>query len=291
MSKEVLQQIELKTINYWKVACILLSILLFVSCFFVVISFSKSCPKCNTSQEFVNTTKQENTNEKKDDDLISNEYTYLIQEFNLIRDLNGLAESQLFGFKFNSFHKDWECLNAHLNYHSDGVSLMCQQKQCLFATQSKFPNTIQVERSQECTDELDSREYAQSVLPSFEIKVSPIYVEEGENLLEVENFNPNEFTARGIAYSFKIIESNDNRETGWVNQYEVVFYSPKEISDSLSNYIGTYYGSEKIYAKYRIVVNVYDISESEKTLTQEKFLNLIEKMIDSIKFLDQPKNI
>lgn len=291
MSEDALYQIESKKINYWKLACITVLILLLISCSIFVIWRSKLRPKCEDSKESISESEPVVTVDQKDEDSFSDKYKYLVQEFNLMRDSNSPAESQLFGFKFNLFHQDWECLNAGLNYNSDGVAIVCQQKQCSVANKAKFPHTVQVEKSEECSKELENREYAQSVLPLFKIDVSPIYLEEGKTLNEIENFSPNESTPNGLPYSFEVAESDNKRESGWSKQYKVVFYSPTEISDSLSKYTGTFYGSEKIYAKYQIVVDVYDVVEPEKALSKEKFLSLIEAMIDSIKFLGQPNNI
>ena len=72
-----------------------------------------------------------------------------------------------------------------------------------------------------------------------------------------------------------------------------MFYSPKTVSDLMSNYSGTYFGREDlyakyhedIYAKYHIVVDVYEAIEPNKELAEEKFLQLIGEMIDAIRFL------
>jgi len=218
----------------------------------------------------------------------SDKYKYLLQEYNLLTESKEHAESLLFGFKFNQFHKDWECLNDGLQYTAGGITLVCRQKPCSLTEGVGFPNVIEVEESRVCADELENREFPGSILSSFNIDISPFYVEQDQEFVDVGDFSPNRITSKGHSYQFNVIQSNNKRETGYVKQYEVIFYSPKTLHDTLSQYGGMMYGSENIYAKYKVLLDVYETAEPEKELTEEKFLGLIEKMIDTIKFSGTP---
>ncbi|MBU0578543.1 hypothetical protein KKE34_00700 [Patescibacteria group bacterium] len=216
----------------------------------------------------------------------TDEYDYLLKELYLLKDRQEFAESQLFGFRFNQFHKDWKCENIELQYTASGITIVCRQKPCSLSEGVRFPTAVNIERSQACSDELEEREFPRSILSSFNINVSPVYLEHEQVFADVENFIPNKITPKSHSYQFNVIKSNNKRETGYIKQYEVVFYSPKTISDLMSNYTGMLYGSEDIYAKYHIIVDVYEAVEQEKELAEEKFLGLINKMIDSIEFFE-----
>ena len=281
---------------------ILLLFLLIVIPAFVNIFLLKS-KKFNKEEQLSEMTKQleslsEGVAEKQttDQEKLNNEsdkYKYLLQEYNLLTESKEHAESLLFGFKFNQFHKDWECLNSGLQYTASGITLTCRQKPCSLIEGAKFPNVIMVEKSQACVDELKDREFPGNVLSSFDINISPFYVKHDQEFADVEDFSHNRITSKGYSYQFNVIQSNNKRETGYIKQYEVVFYSPKTVSDLMSNYSGTYFGREDlyakyhedIYAKYHIVVDVYEAIEPNKELAEEKFLQLIGEMIDAIRFL------
>lgn len=293
MQKEVLQKNDLrqfKKLHFCKITAIILLVLTITSSSLLVSIFLESSSKDSIRDESVISNTRNIDNEQSLDTSTSDELDYLLLEFNLLRNETDSAESQLFGFKFSDFHKDLECLNGDLIYSEHGITITCKQKECSLIKDLEGPDFNDIDYSQECVEELENREYPQSILPSIRIDVSPIYLEENKTLNEAEGFESNKITPKGISYLFRIIESEDKRETGWLKQYEIVFYSPKVISNLLTNYTGTFYGSEEIFAKYQIVVDVYDVDPKTK-LTEEKFLNLIEKMIDSIKFLEQPNTI
>ncbi|MFZ5376300.1 MAG: hypothetical protein ACOZAN_01365 [Patescibacteria group bacterium] len=211
----------------------------------------------------------------------------LKNELSLYRNPLANAESKLFGFKFNQFHKDWECKNSNIVYTSQGIVLNCVQKPCSMAEGAGFPTSVGIAKSSECGDELEKREFPSSILSGFKINISPIYVNESESPYETETYQPNKETPKGRQYYFASIESNNKRETGYSRQYRIVFYSPKTVSDLFSQYTGTYYGTELVYAKYEVIVDVYENPEPEKGLTEKKFLSLMEKMIDSIVFFEK----
>ena len=293
MQKEVLQKNDLrqfKKLNYCKITAIILLVLTITSSSLLASIFLGSSSKDNIRDESVISNTRNIDNEQSLDTSTSDEFGYLLLEFNLLRDKTSFAESQLFGFKFSDFHKDWECLNGDLKYSADGITVTCKQKECSLIKGLEWPDFNDIDRSQECVEELENREYPHSILSSIKIDVSPIYLEENKTLNEAGGFESNKITPKGISYLFRIVESEDKRETGWLKQFEIIFYSPKTISDLLTNYTGTFYGSEDVYAKYQIVVDVYDV-DSKTKLTEEKYLNLIEKMIDSIKFLEQSNHI
>lgn len=217
------------------------------------------------------------------------EYDYLSKEYHLLTDANDFAESKLFGFKFNQFHQDWQCNPEDMVFTNDGVTVTCHQKPCSLSTQNQVDEALPADRkmANECFAELENREFPNSILSSFDIKVSPVYLESGQTLAEAVGFTPNKTTLDGLFYQFNEKPSSDNRESGWSKKYEVTFYSPKTLSDKLSQYGGTYFGSEEIYAKYQVEVGFYETEDEDRMNIETQFNSLISRLIDSITFLKQ----
>ncbi len=217
------------------------------------------------------------------------EYDYLSKEYRLLTGSNDFAESKLFGFKFNQFHQDWQCNPEDMVFTDEGVTVTCRQKPCSISTQNQIVESLPVDRkmSDECFAELENREFPNSILSSFDIKVSPVYLESGQTLADAVGFTPNKTTLDGLFYQFNENTSSDNRDTGWSKKYEVTFYSPKTLSDKLSQYGGTYFGSEEIYAKYHVEVGFYETEDEDRMNIETQFNSLISRLIDSITFLKQ----
>lgn len=192
---------------------------------------------------------------------------------------NTQAMSKLFGFKFNSFHPDWSCNNRSLRYTNTGVVVSCTQKQCSLSDGLLYPDVIAVSDSPECAQELANREYPNDQLPRFEINVEK-YVVEGELALDT-----NAVTPKGRPYKLEVLEG-DKHQTGYVKQLTITFYSPNELTRMLSDLIGTLYGADTVYAKYTTTVGVYESLDETSEITEEKIIQLIEKMIDSIQFTE-----
>lgn len=217
------------------------------------------------------------------------EYDFLLKEYQLLTKSNKYAESKLFGFKFNQFHQDWECKPKDMVFTNDGVTVTCHQKPCSLSTQNQDDEALPVDRkmANDCFAELENREFPNSILSSFDIKVSPVYLESGQTLADAVGFTPNKTTLDGLFYQFNENTSSDNRETGWSKKYEVTFYSPKTLSDKLSQYGGTYFGSEEIYAKYQVDVGFYETEDEDRMNIETQFNSLISRLIDSITFIEK----
>lgn len=228
---------------------------------------------------------QSPTQQKPNNLLIKQDY--LSKEYRLLTGSNDFAESKLFGFKFNQFHQDWQCNPEDMVFTDEGVTVTCRQKPCSISTQNQIVESLPVDQkmSDECFAELENREFPNSILSSFDIKVSPVYLESGQTLADAVGFTPNKTTLDGLFYQFNENTSSDNRETGWSKKYEITFYSPKTLSDKLSQYGGTYFGSEEIYAKYQVEVGFYETEDEDRMNIETQFNSLISRLIDSMTFL------
>jgi hypothetical protein len=190
---------------------------------------------------------------------------------------NTQAASKLFGFKFNSFHKDWDCNIRQMMYTPEGIVVSCNQKPCSISRDLQYPENINQEKSAECAKELASREFSAAQLPRLTINVEKV-VSDKERVFET-----NATTPRGRAYKFEEVAGN-KYQTGYIKQLRVTFYSPKELTNLLSNLGGTFYGADYVYAKYSTEVDIYENPEGSTQAIEEKIIALIEKMIDSIEF-------
>lgn len=192
---------------------------------------------------------------------------------------NTQASSKLFGFKFNSFHKDWDCNNRNMKFTSRGIVVSCNQKPCSLSQGLLYPDNIMQQRSAECSEELASRDFSEGQLPRLTINVEKLVAD------EEPSFDTNAKTPKGRAYKLEEVLGK-KYETGYTKQFKVTFYSPKELTNMLSNLGGTFYGSDYVYAKYSTDVGIYESANESTQITEEKITVLLEKMIDSIDFTE-----
>ncbi len=275
--------------NYWKISTVVVFFLLMISICMIIFGVNSKKELQNKNQLLLSQINlklpinkiNNGVKQPKDENLVS----FLEKERLLLtqKTSSTQATSYLFGFTMNFFHKDWDCNNHVAKFTSTGFKINCAQKPCKI----DLDDLDKRNKSQACLDEENSREYPNNVLPSFVIVVEkfaiddPSYSGTEDTLYTAAGFQPNKKTPKGIEYKFVELERKEHQ--GSLRKYQVIFYSPKQLSNLHSRLTGTYYGSEKIYGKYFIDFSFYDYEEK---VGQKRIINLTDKIIDSIEFLN-----
>lgn len=203
-----------------------------------------------------------------------NKISYANIELSLVDEkynINGPA-SLVFGIEIPKFHKDWECLS--FGYDKNGYRVFCQQTKCSVTKKILWPQKLNVEQQQSCVSELASREY--SNLNNLSIEASEFnsenQIKDYSTLIDLKKLKKT--PKKGIYYEF-----NKINKAKYLYLFSATLYSPFELTDRLSKLGGELYGSDWIYGKYIIEI---EVSGDEN---ENKVINLFEKVIDSIIFI------